>query len=62
MNVFNKDDVGKYYMDGNDILYRFIAYCECPSVTLEDVETKEKITFGVNGLCAREFVKLVKER
>lgn len=59
---FDEKYLGQYYVDGNNILYKFLAYCESPTVTLENVETKEKISFGINGLSAQDYTRLVKEQ
>ena len=61
-DIFNTENLGNYYVDTNNNLYRFIGYCDYPTVTLEDVETKEKITFAINGLTAQKYVRLIKEQ
>jgi len=54
-----RDRVGKLVTnDGGKSAYRVIAYCESPSVELEDLETKERLSFGIGGLTAHEFVPL----
>lgn len=56
---FKSEYVGNYYIDKNNNVYQLIGYCDCPSVTLERVSDKERIYFGVNGLCTDDYTRLV---
>lgn len=54
-----KEDVGKFYTtDGKDI-WRLISYCEYPTATMENVETKERINGAVGCLNLKPFKRLV---
>lgn len=44
--IYSKDGYG---------LWRVIAYCEEPTITMENVLTKQRENFGVNGHTARSF-------
>ena len=61
--VMGKDTVGKYFTkDGTDI-WRMIAYCEHPTATMENIETKERISEAVGSHVLEPFIllKAVKE-
>lgn len=54
-----RDRVGKLVTnDDGKSAYRVIGYCQSPSVELEHLETKERLSFGIGGLTAQEFVPL----
>ena len=53
------EDVGKLYtMNGEDV-WRLISYCEHPTATLKNIETKERIGGAVGCLNLKPFKKLV---
>lgn len=58
----NKDDLNSFFLDkeSGDI-YKMIAYCDQPTVTLVKVADGQRIDFTVNSYMAREFVKLIPE-
>lgn len=59
---FSENDLNKYYIDKKtNRVYKLVAYCECPSVTLERLDDKQRFSFGVNGFLAKDFCKMVEE-
>jgi hypothetical protein len=55
-----KELIGKLVTnDSGMTAYRVISYCESPTVELEDLETKDRVGFGIYGITAGEFVPLV---
>lgn len=58
---YKKGDVGKLVIL-DDKVYRLIAYCEEPSIDLEDINTKERLCCGVDSILARRLIRLVEEK
>lgn len=51
--------VGKLFtLNGKDV-WRLISYCKYPTVTFENVETKERIGGGVSSLNVKDFKELI---
>ena len=61
----NMDDLRRgcllYTTDGRDV-WRVKYWCEYPTVTLENMETKEVCGGAVQSLIMEPFVKLIPER
>lgn len=58
-----REDIDNYFVDADDgQIYKMIAYCDQPTVTMERVADKQRIDFCVGSRIARNFVKLVPER
>lgn len=51
--------LGDLYRDKQGNIYRLISWCNNPTVCLENIETKERLDFGIGGLTARNMDKLV---
>jgi hypothetical protein len=52
--------VGKLVTDdAGRSAYRVISYCESPTVIIENLETKERQSFGIGGLTADLFYPLL---
>ncbi len=43
-------------------LWRIIAYCQDPTVTMENIDTHERECFGIGGLTAQEFTPRSKRK
>ena len=39
--------------------WRVVSYCASPTVTLENLETKERLHFGIGGATAQGWKQLV---
>lgn len=48
--------------DDGKTVHRVVGYCQSPTVTIQNLETKEKLTFGINGLLAEIYKRLVVEK
>lgn len=55
----NRDDLGKYFVDERNEVYKMIAYCEEPTITLKRVCDDEKIEFAEGSRLARSFTRLI---
>ena len=59
--MIHKDDFtkqeGVYVRDGGG-LFRVLDYCESPSVTMVDVATGERVSFGIHGLINHKFQRV----
>ena len=54
----NSDDVGKLFTtDGNDA-WRLVCYCASPTVTMENLETKERVGGAVGSPILEPFKEL----
>lgn len=56
----NEDDVGSYYIDENDDVWRMVGFTSCPSVTMARVKDGVQDRFGVGGLASNKYTKLTK--
>lgn len=54
----NKESLGKRYKRGNDV-YECIAYTDNPTVTMENIETGERIGVVIDSMVADEFEPII---
>lgn len=54
----NKDDVGKLFTTDGEDAWRLITYCEHPTATMENLETKKRVSGAVGSLILEPFIKL----
>lgn len=57
MPQLDENSVGKYFTKGDDTetVYRCISYCQEPTVTFENIETKHREGGAVSSRVAAEF-------
>ncbi len=56
--MIDESKVNKLYTkDGNDV-WRLIGYCEYPTATFENVETKERVDGAVGCQLLKDFKEL----
>jgi hypothetical protein len=59
MMTANDLKVGGFFTTNGSDVWKLESYFDGPSCTLRNLETQEVQTFGMNGLTAEEFRKLV---
>ena len=64
-HTYSEADVGKFFQHRQTgKVYECVAFCRSPSVILHAVDSaypRDEQSFGVGGLTAQEFVRLVPE-
>ncbi len=55
------DDVGKLFTITGEDVWRMIYACQDPTATLENIETKERISGAIGSLLLKDFKLLVAE-
>lgn len=53
----NKESLGKRYKKNSDI-YECIAYTDKPTVTMENIETKERVNVVIGSMLSNDFVEI----
>lgn len=53
----NKESLGKRYKKGSDI-YECITYTDKPTVTMENIETKERVNVIIDSMFSNDFVEI----
>ena len=56
----NQESLGKLFKNG-DVVYKCVAYADTPTITMQNIETGEKINMSVNSLLATCFEEVIED-
>lgn len=58
VNDLRDETINLYFTTNGTDIWKLKSFFDGPSCTMENMETKEKSTFGMNGLTAQEFHRI----